>query len=112
MLMMIVRRRNQSHPLARHVDAVDNDGHGGQEQTEIYCSRKTSYTKLLFIFHTRTVTTIPNTQYGGLCHVTMIMMNASMLSALTSCQCACACVYAWACAGMHVRVRVRRTGPT
>ena len=71
MLMMIVRRRNQSHPLARHVDAVDNDGHGGQEQTEIYCSRKTSYTELLFIFHTRIVTTIPNTQYIGLCHVTL-----------------------------------------
>ena len=56
----IVRRRNQSHPLARHVDVVDNDGHGEQEQTELLFSRKplmkSTFFLSLFIFHTRTVT--------------------------------------------------------
>ena len=35
-----VRRRNQSHPLARDDDAVDNDRHGEQSKTEIYIRRK------------------------------------------------------------------------
>jgi hypothetical protein len=51
-----VRRRNQSHPLARLGHVWNTRGHGDEKATEIYCSRKSSYTNFLFISHTCTVT--------------------------------------------------------
>jgi hypothetical protein len=72
-----VRRRNQSHPLARDDNAVDNDRHGEQSKTEIYYGLKTLCTKVLFISHTHTVQGLgpryQTIQYGGLCHVTLPM---------------------------------------
>jgi len=37
---ILVRIRNQSHPLALDDDVVDNDRHGEQSKTEMYFRRK------------------------------------------------------------------------
>jgi hypothetical protein len=46
-----VRRRNQSHPLARHDDAVDNDRHGNKSKLRFIAVENQLYQTSFYLSH-------------------------------------------------------------